>query len=72
MRGWRRAGTEQANLAVAHAFPQLVTEFEGHTGPLVDVSFSPNGQFVVTGSADRTARIWDVQTSRLKFTLAAT
>jgi WD40 repeat protein len=30
--------------------------FAGHTGPVLDAAISPDGQFVVSGSADKTAR----------------
>src|SRR5262249_53143979 len=31
----------------------------GHLGAVVDVSFSPNGERVLTASLDGTARLWD-------------
>jgi eukaryotic-like serine/threonine-protein kinase len=31
----------------------------GHTGPVLAVAYSPDGERIVTGSADRTARVWD-------------
>ena len=31
----------------------------GHTGGLSSVSFSPDGTRIVTGSQDRTAKVWD-------------
>jgi eukaryotic-like serine/threonine-protein kinase len=31
----------------------------GHLGPVVDVSFSPDGERVLTASLDGTARVWD-------------
>jgi WD40 repeat protein len=34
--------------------------FSGHTGPVYSVAFSPNGRLAVSGSADGTARLWDV------------
>ncbi len=36
----------------------------GHTGLVRGVAFSPDGHTLVTGSADRTVRLWDVRTSR--------
>ena len=33
----------------------------GHTGSIVSVSYSPNAARVVTGSRDKTIRIWDVE-----------
>jgi WD40 repeat protein len=34
----------------------------GHTGAVLCTSYSPNGIHVVTGSADKTIRIWDAET----------
>jgi WD40 repeat protein len=31
-----------------------------HKGPVVDVAFRPDGKMLLTGSADSTARLWDV------------
>ena len=32
--------------------------------PITSVSFSPNGQWLATGSSDMTARIWHVQSGQ--------
>ena len=37
---------------------------EGHTDWLEAVAFSPDGRFALTGSNDRTARLWDVSTGQ--------
>src|SRR5262249_33473964 len=37
-------------------------ELKGHTGTVNSVAFSPDGQRIVTGSGDRTVRVWDVKT----------
>lgn len=31
---------------------------EGHTDEVSKVTFSPNGRFLLTASADKTARLW--------------
>jgi len=37
-------------------------KLEGHTADINSVAFSPDGRFVVTASADSTARVWDAAT----------
>lgn len=41
---------------------ELVRQFVGHEGAVVQVQFSPNGRWLVSGSLDETVRLWDVQT----------
>jgi WD40 repeat protein len=42
--------------------------FEGHTGPVRSVAFSPDGRYALSGSGwpegDQTMRLWDVATGR--------
>jgi WD40 repeat protein len=38
--------------------------FAGHTGTIGSVCFSPDGETVLTGSDDGTARLWNTQTGR--------
>ncbi len=52
-------------------FPYLYTEcffflsrFLGHTDIIRCLDLSPDGQFLVTGSDDKTVRVWDVETGR--------
>ncbi len=42
---------------------------EGHTGPVMSASFSPDGTTLVTASHDSTAKIWDVLTGNCLHTL---
>jgi WD40 repeat protein len=42
---------------------------QGHTGGVFGVAFFPDGRRVVTGSADRTLKIWDARTGRVLRTL---
>lgn len=39
---------------------QLLDRLAGHEGPVVSLSFAPNGGLLVSGSWDKTVRIWDV------------
>jgi WD40 repeat protein len=41
----------------------------GHTGPVQCVAFSPDGTKAISGSQDRTARVWDVETGKELFSL---
>lgn len=36
--------------------------WEGHTGSVCGVAITPNGKWVVSGSADKTLKIWNLQT----------
>ncbi len=41
--------------------PDNPTYFEGHTSAIVKALFSPDKDYVVTGSNDHTARLWNLQ-----------
>ena len=46
------------------------TNLAGHTAPVRAVAFSPDGKHVLTGSLDKTARLWDAATGAAVATLA--
>ena len=57
--------TTAVNLARADAqTSRQVRLFVGHTDWVRSVAFSPDGNEVLTGSADTTARLWDAQTGQ--------
>ena len=42
----------------------LMAELKGHTGEVEAVAFSPDGRRAVTGSDDKTARVWTAARGR--------
>lgn len=43
---------------------RLIKTFAGHTNSILSMAFSPDDQWLLTGSKDGTARLWSVDTSR--------
>ena len=43
---------------------QEIRRFSGHTGTIKCLAFSPDGKRLVTGSDDKSIRLWEVQTGR--------
>jgi WD40 repeat protein len=47
----------------------MLLSLEGHTAPVASVVFLPDGQRVLTGSQDNTAKLWDAVTGKEILTL---
>ncbi len=43
---------------------KTMATLRGHSDTVLSIAFSPDGSQMVTGSADRTARIWDIKEGR--------
>ena len=43
---------------------QPVTTLKGHTDPVTSVAFSPDGKRIVSGSDDKTVKVWDAHTGQ--------
>jgi WD40 repeat protein/serine/threonine protein kinase len=59
-----KTGTELLTLKEEAGRRVLTSAFSGHTGQILSAAFSPDGTQLVTGSADNTARLWDIKTKR--------
>jgi WD40 repeat protein/transcriptional regulator with XRE-family HTH domain len=59
-----------AVLEAAATLGYPIRQFVGHTDLVNDVAFSPDGKQVLTGSLDKTARLWDAATGALIRTFA--
>ncbi len=49
--------------------PKLLHTLEGHKGLVSTVAFSPDGKALVSGSWDRTVKLWDVVNGKFSATL---
>jgi WD40 repeat protein len=65
-KGMERPYTAEAELALLSANQHFdeIAVLSGHTGSLSGAVFSVDGRYVVTGSSDKTARIWDRMTGQ--------
>lgn len=42
----------------------MVNKFKGHTGKITSIAVSKDARYIISGSVDKTARMWDTKTGR--------
>lgn len=52
--------------AATEAVQENLGGFQGHTGPITSAAFSSDGQLLLTGSFDQTARLWNIRGENLQ------
>jgi U3 small nucleolar RNA-associated protein 21 len=52
-------------LDVSSAAPSVVRCFEGHTNRITDMTFSPDGRWLISASLDRSIRCWDLPSGHM-------
>ncbi|MCC6421557.1 MAG: WD40 repeat domain-containing protein [Gemmataceae bacterium] len=60
----RVAALAQGSVPVKAGPVGPIKVFEGHTGEIRGVAFSPSGQHAVSGAKDETVRVWNVATGK--------
>lgn len=68
VQGWPvgRVGNTGSPQAMALQGELLI--YRGHSGPVTSITWSPDGQYIASGSYDMTVQIWEAATGRLIFT----
>jgi WD40 repeat protein len=63
------SGADNGSVAAYRLDGAKVGDFVGHEGDVWAVTPSPDGKYLVSGSADQTVRLWNLQTRELLVTL---
>ncbi len=68
--GTRESGERYAIRIYNYPTGKLIKVLKSHTNIVNDLSFSQDGKYLISGSSDKTAKIWKVSDFRLKDTLS--
>ena len=62
----KQTGSDRANLIskLGISLRHEVHLVGGHTGPINAIAVTPDGRRLITGSEDKTAKLWDIKTDR--------
>ncbi|MGD0885241.1 MAG: protein kinase [Thermodesulfovibrionales bacterium] len=52
----------ELEMDIVRSHSSVVRVFEGHTEGVDSVAISPDGQYALSGSGDKTLRLWDIET----------
>lgn len=58
------AAAQNIHIYNASTYKKL-TVFKGHTDSVLALAISPNGKFLVSGSSDKTTRLWSMESEKL-------
>jgi WD40 repeat protein len=70
--GWLASASYDTKIRIGRVSSDkvdLVTTFRDHSDAVYGLSFSPDGKYLASCSADRTVKVWDLAAAKLLYTL---
>ncbi len=62
---WTAIGQANGKIALLNAEGKVTMMLTGHTGPIAGLAFSADGDTLVSGSHDKSIRVWQISTGNL-------